>query len=445
MSVERERERERGRGQQLQPGDVGGPDTTPFAPCHTGCDFEREAGVVINAIRRLYAEVIETGIGRAGSASEVADGFGIHRKLGWQIARAAYDDDPFLAARFIPTPRAVRTWIDAARLKAINDDLLDEVERATLAFDQFIATHAADRAQLEIMLEACARAPDESSDERWRREAFNGNSYIWGVRVRTQIATAFMAPSAEKPGWFDFARLNALLGFVRTRPDVRWVVAQAVTIRSDGDTVSRPQRAPLVPSDAARMHGVPIIEQFCSPASPPIIRRQGAHDLIEDELQPGPVGQSGEIDLVMGEVLRAMAPMHGSRPGENALFGTGVRAPTELLLCDLFVHRDLFPGVERTMRIYSELFSPVARDERDALTVAGRVQHLGSGLGRLSTPEAPHYRKMSTFVFTTLGWNPEAFDLYRIRLAYPPMPASVMFQHPLPPPPASSRPPDPSP
>lgn len=396
--------------------------------------FERDAAAVIDAVRRLYAEVIETGIGRAGTASEVADGFGVHRKLGWQIARAAYDDDPFLAARFIPTPRAVRTWLDAARLKSVGEELLDAAERATLAFENLIETHAVDRAQLEMMLEACARIPDESSDERWRRDAFNGNSYIWGVRVKTQLATAFMAPSAEKPGWFDFARLNALLGFVRTRPDVRWVVAQAVTLRGDDNEVMRPQREPLSPSDAARMHGVPIIEQFCSPSAPPVVRRAGSHDLVEDELLPGPVGQTGEVDLVMGEVLRAMAPMHGSREGENALFGTGVRAPAELLLCDLFVHRDLFPHVERTIRVYSELFSPVTRDERDRLIVADRVQHLGRGLGRLAAPEAPHYRRMSSFVFETLGWNPEEFDLYRIRMAYPPMPASVMFHHPLPPP-----------
>ncbi|MCL4209956.1 MAG: hypothetical protein KJZ68_04790 [Phycisphaerales bacterium] len=398
--------------------------------------FEAEAEAVVASLRGAFAEVIETALGRVATAKEVADGFGVHRKLGWQIARGAYDDDPFHAARFVPTRRAIEPWLDAARSRRVPDEVLARVDRAMESFERLLHAHAGDRESLEMMLESCAASPDAEADLRWRGEAFRGQAYILGVRVKTLLSMAVLAPSADRSGWFDMARVNAHLGFVRTRSNVRWVIGQSVVMAGPDGSVMPSTRQPLAPDDAARHGGVPLIERFCSAPLPPIVRRPGPEGLVEDELQAGPIGARGEVNLVTGEIMRSVGPVWRSREGEDALFGTGVRTPAEMLLCDLFVHRDLFPGVERTIRVYSELFSPVAHDERDRLAVSDQVHSLGRGLMRLSAPEAPRYAMLAAYVFERCGWEPTAFDLYRIRMAYPPLPASVMFHHPLPPAPA---------
>lgn len=400
--------------------------------------FEAEAEAVVASLRGAFAEVIETALGRVATAKEVADGFGIHRKLGWQIARVAYDEDPFHAARYLPTRRAIEPWIEAARSRRVPDDLLERVDRAMASFERLLTAHAGDRESLEMMLESCAASPDADADLRWRGEAFRGQAYILGVRVKTLLSMAVLAPSGARDGWFDMARVNAHLGFVRTRSNVRWVVGQSVAMAGPESSVMLTTREPLAPDDAARHAGVPLLERFCSSPLPDIVRRPGPEGLVEDELQAGPIGARGEVNIVTGEVIRSVGPVWRSREGEDALFGTGVRTPAEMLLCDMFVHRDLFPGVERTIRVYSELFSPIAHEERDRLPVSDRVHVLGRGLSRLSAPEAPHYAAIASFVFDRCGWDAAAFDLYRIRMAYPPLPASVMFHHPLPPAPVGT-------
>lgn len=396
--------------------------------------FERRASEVIGRVRRLIAETIETAMGGGSTASEVADHFQIHRKLGWQITHVAYDDDPFLAARFMPTRRGMQTWLDAAARQGVADDHLEELAGAVDDFEALIDEHAPNRDVLKMMLESCASRTDEAADQHWRESAFNGNSYIWGVRVRAQLCTSFLAPSQDRSGWFDMARINALLGFVRTRPNVRWVIGQTVSYGGEDDAVLEQHRAPLFPELQPADCDVPIIEAYSSTPLPKIIRRDGPHGLLEDELQPGEVGSGGQVDIVLGEITRALAPACQTYEGEDALFGIGVRVPAEVLVCDHIVHRDLFPAAQYALRVYSELFSPVARDDRDQLVVSDDIQHLGRGLNRLQTPDVPHYASMAQHVFDQLGWNAGDFLVYRVRMAYPPMPASVMFHHELPPP-----------
>jgi hypothetical protein len=406
--------------------------SSPAGPPPPDDGFQQDAQRVVTEIRDLFATVIETAIGRVETAQEVADGFGVHRKLGWQLSKVAYGDEPFLAARFIPSPRGMRTWLKAARKLDVPPDLLTRVEAATEGFEQLIEIHCGDRETLELMLESCGPRPDGAADARWRREAFLGNSYIFGVRVKTHLSMTVLAPSAEKPSHLDVARLHGMLGFLRSRPNVRWVIAQTVAFSGEGYQTVDPRREPLDPDVAAANDGVPLIARFCTQPLPAVQRCVGPQGLLDDELLPGPVGQTGELDLVSGEVLRAVAPIHATHEGEKLDIGPAVRTPAEWLVADLFVHRDLYPSVERELRVYSRLFSAVSREERDLLVVSEGVQALGRGVGRIHTPEVPHYGAMAGFLFEQVGWEATDFDLFRVRMRYPPLPASVMFHHALP-------------
>jgi hypothetical protein len=96
------------------------------------------------------------------------------------------------------------------------------------------------------------------------------------------------------------------------------------------------------------------------------------------------------------------------------------------------VHRELFAGVTRDLRIFGELISHTSRDERDRLPVAERLHHLGRGLERVRTAEIPRYADILGAVFDKTGWKADDFDVYRVRMRYPPMPVSVMIRHEMP-------------
>jgi hypothetical protein len=394
--------------------------------------FEAEAAQVVAEIRELFAAVIESGVGRVRTAQEVSDGFKIQRKLGWQISKVAYGPDPLQAAHHIPTPRGLETWLRAAGAMNVGEDLLGSVREASGRFERLIEVHCEDRDKLGIMLGVVGKSVDARAEARLRRYAFQGNSYIFGVRAKTMLSLTILAPSRRKH-YLDVARVQGLLGFVRNRADVQWLIAQTAAYSGAGRAALTPDREPLDPSTAGANQGVPLIGAYCSTPTPPVQRRPGGDGIVFDELLPGPVGQTAELDIVTGEVLRAIAPAHATHDGEVADFGPAVRTPSESLVCDLMVHRDLFGEVERTLRVYSQLFSPVSREKRDELVVSERIASLGAGLGRVHTPDVPRYARLAQDTMSGLGWDPDAFDVYRVHMKYPPVPVSVMFHQPLPP------------
>ena len=401
-----------------------GMQNPPVAPVPTQFTGELER------LRQTFGAIVEAVCGGAPRAQDVTDCFGVHRKLGWQIWNVAYSEDPGAAVRFVPNAKGIDVWRAAASQRGVPDDLLRRLDDAIAQFQQLVETHAEDREMLEMIVESGAERPDEAVELRWRKQAFTGNSFIWGVRAKALLATVLLHPST-RPGYFDMARILGQIGLVRTRSSVRWPFAQSV-VQSDDGAVYAPQREPIVPSATFTQIGVPLMEEFCSQPLPPVARRTTENGMVQDELLPGPVGQTAASTIVTGELAREVAPYHATHPGELAIWATGVRTPGEVVISDHFVHREMFPGVERELRVLGELISSTTRDERDRLPVAERLLHLGRGLERVRTAEIPRYADILGAVFEKTGWKADDFDVYRVRMRYPPMPVSVMVTHEMP-------------
>jgi hypothetical protein len=384
----------------------------------------------LERLRQTFGAIVEAVCGGSPRAQDVTDSFGVHRKLGWQIWNVAYSDDPNAAVRFVPNAKGIDVWRAAASQRGVPDDLLRRLDDVIAQFQQLVETHAEDREMLEMIVESGAEHPDEAVELRWRKQAFTGNSFIWGVRAKSLLATVLLHPSA-RADYFDMVRIQGLIGLVRTRANVRWPFAQSI-VQSDDGAVYAPQREPVLGSKRVKQIGVPLMEEFCSQPLPPVERRTGENGMLEDELLPGPVGQTAASTIITGELAREVAPYYPTRPGEVALWATGVRTPGEVLISDHFVHREMFPGVARELRVFGELISNTTRDERDRLPVAERLLHLGRGLDRVRTAEIPRYADILGAAFDKTGWKPDDFDVYRVRMRYPPIPVSVMVRHEMP-------------
>src|SRR4051812_47461108 len=317
-------------------------------------EFRGEGGVGIGNVRRPLGAIVESVCGGRPRAQDITDRFGVYRKLRWQIWNVVYADDALAAIKHLPNPRTLKVWPDAARKKGVREDLLDKLGDAIAQFRKSADEHAGDREMLDLLVESGAENLNEASTIRWRKQSFAGNSFTWGVRAKCMLASAFIFPSATRDGYFDMVRIQGLMGFVRTRPNVRWPFAQLL-IRDGEGKKHQFARVPLVESAAVRETGVPLVEQFCSKPLPRVMRRPGNMGMVEDELLAGEVGQSGASDIITAEILREVAPAWGESPTDVATFGTGVRTPTELLISDQLVHRDLYPNVERELCVFGEL------------------------------------------------------------------------------------------
>lgn len=100
------------------------------------------------------------------------------------------------------------------------------------------------------------------------------------------------------------------------------------------------------------------------------------------------------------------------------------RVPTRWSLMDVYVHQDL--GVASTPDAglgYVGVEGPILGDPDarwyDRLANPLRPRDLGFGLSTASWSAASRHAEAASILFGTTGWNPQAFRLWRIEVAYP--------------------------
>lgn len=394
--------------------------------------FVAQATGIVAELQGHLSRMIEAKCGADLATTRIAEVFGIHRKLAWQISRVAYDQDPFTAARHMPSEKGVRLFLGTARTKGVDGESLVAIEQAAVRFEELVASHGGDREAFDLMLSACSATQDDEEASRWREQAFIGNSFIWGAQCRTLQSTIVQFPNAAKSGYFDMAQVRSLVGLRLNKPHTHWPVCQT-TIHAGGvSSASVMRREPIDPESA--QGGAPVMRAHCKGDLPEFVRRENLEaGVVDDLLIPSSVGLKGERTIVVGEVIRALAPAHATPEDPIANFGMGVRTPARAVVLDLFCHRDLFVGMPREARVYSDLHGPMASSESDRLGINAELQDLGMGFGKSQCRDVPGYPALVRDIFDRLGQKAEEFRLHRIAFAFPPMPASVMVRMPLPP------------
>ena len=393
--------------------------------------FERDTVDAVAQARETYARVIELKCPESRAVTAVSESLGIHRKLAWQLIKVAYSEDPFVAAKHMPSKRSVEALRKAASAHGVDQALISAISDVDARFARVMETHASDKAEFDMLVEAHCRASEHRDDARWRQLAYDGNSYTWGAHCRTLLALTVMMPSLDRDRYFDVAQIKGLMGFRQTRPGVRWLVNQSVAV----DDAKRPEsamwREPMDRAAADAHNGVPVLPEFCSDPVPELTRTETMEGMVEDEFESSLVGLPGERTLVTGEILRNLAPVHATEQDKIAHFGSAVRTPSEILHFDMYVRAGMFGDVERELCVFSDISSSIAFGASDELMVDGTIGDLGTGIPGVEVPELPGYHDLARGVFARLGVDPAQYELFRIRIAYPPFPASAMVRHPL--------------
>lgn len=400
--------------------------------------FESEALRVLRRVRSAFAAIIQSLPGHPDSSQRISQTLGLHRKLGWQIAKVVYGPHLTMAATHMPGRSGITHFFDAAARHNTPPNLIGAAEQAVEAFERLIRVHASDRSSLEMMLATDRKgAAAEHIQLAHRKAAFAAGSCIWGVQARTQLTAHFLHPAADGTS-FDLASLRGFIDFRRLRNNLGWVMERNKCVDDNGQSRGAPARIPLEarPEDRGAAENVPLLSKFCSQPLPRFRRVAGSYGFTEDELVEGPVGNKGLITFVTGEVDRNVASRYRDERNQIGEFVAEARTPCETLIFDHFVHQDLFGGREPELRVYSALRGPDAWQERDRLPLPESLEDLGPGLAALQTPDVPRYEEMVLFVCETLKWDVERFRLYRVQMRYPPIPTAVVIRYEFPEPPS---------
>jgi hypothetical protein len=400
--------------------------------------FADDARRVVHGLRGALRDVIE----RASStpnlrASQLADALDLDRHLAWKISKVIGLQDPFAASQFVPGRGGIRILLAAARRHRVPEDV---VEAAGAAFEEFrrvMKSHAGDRQTFNAMLAGHTTRSEARADLEHRKGAFQHNSYIWGVQARTHLSSFILRASEIRPGYYDSVTLRGFIDLRWIRPDVSWRIRRMCAVDDYGRVCADFQRHALSPLTAAESGGaeVPLLREFCSQPVPKLRAPDGAPANTSYQLVEGSVGNSGSLTCLLGEIGRGVEPYTGGEKYARLVLATEVRTPAETLVFDLIVHRGMLGRLNPTAHMFGDLFDRGFNDppvEADRLPLAEQVEYLGSGADALSTPEVPRYPEMVRFAFDRVGWPESEFDVYRLRIAYPPIPSTVWIAQALP-------------
>ncbi|MEM7754149.1 MAG: hypothetical protein AAF297_00780 [Planctomycetota bacterium] len=359
--------------------------------------------------------------------------FGIDRRLGWELSRMMQDADVFAAARHFPGRAALNRFLRAASAKDVAEQELERIRLATEEFEKIIAEHGGDRDRFDLVLASLSAA--EARDEllAQRRAAFLANRFIYGGEASIHLRSRVLSPSTIRDGFIDIISVGGLVDLLRLKPDTPW----PVYVRRWHDASGRSQ-GPTQPRAADPVSGddPPMLRTFCEPESIDVDRVEVEPGLVEYVLPPGPLGETGAVSCLVGEVFDAVGPAF-ARPDDDAVeFNTRVGTPAERLVIDTFIHRDLAVLGNPTLLLRNEI-QRVFRGrkvwtEADDLEPLAAPQVLGSGPAVVGMIEARWYGRMVAHVLESNGHDPDDFLLHRVVIPYPPLGATATVRYALP-------------
>lgn len=395
-------------------------------------EFHDEARSVLHSLRSSLAALIASAGADPTQPQELSRRFSLDKSLTWKVARVVREDDPSLAVSHLPGRSGLQIFVRSLAKSGADRTAVETARESLVRLDEFIAEHAGDRETFKIILGHSTDEATRQHGEAQRKLAFRGQSAVWGVQSRVHIAAQIVAPSTN-PLKLDIALLSGLIDFKRLRTDVAWSMARVRNYIGDGTTNASTLLEAL---DTRRETGeVPLLLDLCTEPTPPMRMIPGEGETYRIELTEGPVGKSGVISCVAGWFYRGANSIYKTKDDLYGEHLVHVSTPTELLVFDLYVHKDFAFAHHPTISVYSNLpggqtFSPAHRDKA-LLPVGEQVTELGSCPPSTMVPEVPRYSRAISSAFERLGWTDADFHGYRFRIKYPPVPSLALFRYPL--------------
>lgn len=395
--------------------------------------FDQDSQRVIRHCRQAFAGLIDAMPAPIRNASALHRALKIDMKLAWQIYKIATGGSIAVGIHMPGRPN-VRKLIQAAKRRGVSPAVLKQVVSAAEEFDRLVTTHAGDRSTFDSMVSTHgAEDQGEALALRQKRAAFRANRHLRGAQASVQLKTLMLHPS-DNPQLLDLVAIQGYLDLRRVRYDGPLVVSR-VRLSDDDHGVRRSNWEPLGPI-AGQDAKTSLLGPFCSPDLPPFRAVRTSGDFVLGEMASPGVGNRSAITCIDGYLAQAAVPKYRDNTNLYGSMLTWVPIPCEVLVLDLVVHEGALGSLSPIVGCYSSALNdselPGTMESCDRLPSNESVMYLGKGLPVLHSADITRHAEMYAAVFERLGWPSERFDVYRCRIAFPVMLASVLIRFDLP-------------
>lgn len=389
-----------------------------------GSDIRERVERLGEALAQRLGVVIAETPNRGAGPQMLANVLGITVATASRLLKALSQDCPVAIAQLLPGPKPLRRLVESARERGVSPSTAEAALDAIQEFDTLIRDEAGDRSAFKAMLSAWL--PDERREfEAARRQSiFKAMCELDGVSCDLDLSSMIIAPGAL-PGRFDLINIKALLGVDRIRHDAVVKLATRALKHPSPQEEPATRRPETLAGEPAvdGLHSVRL-DEYCSARPAPLLAEEfGQH--IQYSLGPTGFGPASRVDLVLAEVNRGeIEERELTQGGQRPYFFQIPEMAVRLLVFDLILHRDVYPGSAIELMAFDATGRGPAsvNDETrrlDQRRIYDEVSHLGIGLQRLRLLEFSRYTDLLGETLEALGCDAEEFRSYRVRIPFP--------------------------
>lgn len=412
---------------------TGEPTTAPLP------QFQQETVRLVSSIREQFSALVRSLPTRATTASEFQRATKLDMKLCWKVFRVINAPDGLSAARYVPGSANMRDLLKTMTRLGASESLIARIAETSAQFERLVAEHAGDRRTFDSMVSGFAGSECEKEAIRQRRAGFQAASHTWGVQAEAMTMTMIQRPSEENPMRLDEIGLRGEFGVRRLRPTALPLFEQVfATLDKSGKEYSAGRRRPL----SGDGQGVGLVREFCSRPLPDVVVRDGKDGRSMATLMHAELGMKAAVDLVMGFSLRDGAPRYKGEETHSWSIAH-IAKPFRVVIVDLILEEGTLPfgpSPRGFMTTKNSMMCPPEELWTTGLLSDGEpVVRLGRGPEVLAAAEAPRYPELVAWAIRQMGWDPNRFEAWRLRVEYPVVLSSVGLVYDMPPPPADGR------
>ena len=400
-------------------------------------EFAAHAREAIRMLQSASAAIV-TGIpgSRVTRPNQLSRILLIDKTLAWKMSKLLETTDPFEAGQYLPGLGGINIFIEAAARKRVPIEALEDAKEACQRLGELIRVHAGDRKTFDALLASQVKDEPTQAEIEHRKMAFQGNSYLFGIQCKVRLASFILWPS-QLPDLLDVTLIRGFIDIKRFRPDVTWRIHKAGSVDETGSLSTDFHSEALDPAirSEERDRHPPFMTEFCTKPLPGFRSDERKDGLVEYRLVEGAVGNTGRTTCLFGEITRGPEPRYRTASHPVNSVAVRLRMPCEILVLDAFIHRDLFGDRVPELNCFNELFAGqilAKGQECDRMEIHEKVRRPGTGADNLRIPEIPRYPDMIHYAFDRIGEESAKFNLFRVRIRFPPIPAVYLLEQELP-------------